>query len=240
LVRKVGAHPHGRPYMLTTFIMKIGVLALQGAFREHVKKLRQIGVEAVEVRLASELADLDGLIIPGGESTTMGKLAIAYDLVEPLRAFVQGGQGQQKPVWGTCAGLILMATQANGQKRDGQPLLGGLDIVVDRNYFGRQVDSFEIDLTVPALADVAQPDDPEGDFHAVFIRAPAVVKIDPDVEILATLPTGEIVTVRQGLRLGTAFHPELGDDLRFHRYFVALVADALKASANEQRLKAIA
>jgi 5'-phosphate synthase pdxT subunit len=220
--------------------MKIGVLALQGAFREHVKKMRQIGVDAVEVRLASELVDLDGLIIPGGESTTMGKLAVAYDLVEPLRAFVQGGPGQQKPVWGTCAGLILMATQANGQKRDGQALLGGLDIVVDRNYFGRQVDSFEIDLPVTALADLTSPNDPEGAFHAVFIRAPAVVEIGPDVDVLAALPTGEIVAVRQDNRLGTAFHPELGDDLRFHRYFVALVAGALKPSHNGQRLKAIA
>jgi 5'-phosphate synthase pdxT subunit len=220
--------------------MKIGVLALQGAFREHIKKLRQIGVEAVEVRLASELVDLDGLIIPGGESTTMGKLAVAYDLVEPLRVFVEGGSGKQKPVWGTCAGLILMATQANGQKTNGQPLLGGLDIVVDRNYFGRQVDSFEIDLSVPSLADVTGPDDPEGAFHAVFIRAPAVVEIGPGVDILSTLPTGEIVAVRQDNRLGTAFHPELGDDLRFHRYFVALVAGALKPSRNGQRLKVIA
>ena len=215
--------------------MKIGVLALQGAFREHVKKLRQIGVEVVEVRLASQLVDLDGLIIPGGESTTMGKLAVAYDLVEPLRAFIQGGSGQQKPVWGTCAGLILMATQANGQMKEGQPLLGGLDIVVDRNYFGRQVDSFEIDLAVPALAGITSPSDPEGDFHAVFIRAPAVVEIGPEVEILASLPTGEIVAVRKNNRLGTAFHPELGDDLRFHRYFVALVAGGLKASPNGQR-----
>ena len=210
--------------------MKIGVLALQGAFREHIKKLRQIGVDAVEVRLASELADLDGLIIPGGESTTMGKLAVAYDLVEPLRTF-----GQEKPVWGTCAGLILMAEQANGQKKQGQPLLGGLDVIIDRNYFGRQVDSFEIVLTVPALADITNPGDPEGAFHAVFIRAPAVVEIGPDVEVLTTLPTGEIVAVRQNHRLGTAFHPELSDDLRFHRYFVALVAGALQTSTNGQR-----
>ncbi len=209
--------------------MKIGVLALQGAFREHIKKLQQIGVDAVEVRMPSELDGLDGLIIPGGESTTMGKLAVAYDLVGPLQAFVQ-----ERPVWGTCAGLILMATQANGQKKDGQPLLGGLDIVVDRNYFGRQVDSFEIDLAVPALVDIANPGDPEGAFHAVFIRAPAVVEIGPGVEILATLPTGEIVAVRQNQRLGTAFHPELSDDLRFHRYFAALIAGALSFSNNGQ------
>ncbi len=212
--------------------MKIGVLALQGAFRDHIKKLRQLDVDAVEVRLPSELAALDGLIIPGGESTTMGKLAVAYDLVEPLRMF-----GQEKPVWGTCAGLILMAEQANGQKRQGQPLLGGLDIVVDRNYFGRQTDSFEIDLTVPALANIINPGEPEGAFHAVFIRAPAIIETSPGVEILATLPTGEIVAVRQGHRLGTAFHPELSDDLRFHRYFVVLVADALKTLHSGQHSK---
>lgn len=200
--------------------MKIGVLALQGAFREHVKKLRQIGVEAAEVRLPAELDGLDGLIIPGGESTTMGKLAAAFDLVEPLRAFAA-----EKPVWGTCAGLILLAGAANGQKLGGQALLGGLDVTVDRNYFGRQVDSFEVELAVPALAAVAGPGDPEGGFHAIFIRAPAVVYTGPAVEVVARLPDGTVVAVRQGRLLGTAFHPELSDDLRFHRYFAALVGE---------------
>ena len=199
--------------------MRIGVLALQGAFREHIKKLRQIGVEAEEVRLPADLDNLDGLIIPGGESTTMGHLAAAYGLVEPLRLF-----SRQRPTWGTCAGLILLAGRANGQKRGGQALIGGLDVTVDRNYFGRQVDSFETDLPIPALATVADPSDPDGDFHAIFIRAPAVVSASPDVEILARLPDGAIVAVRQGHLLGVAFHPELSDDLRFHRYFAALVA----------------
>jgi len=200
--------------------MKLGVLALQGAFREHIIKLRFIGIDAVEVRLPCQLDDLNGLVIPGGESTTMGNLATAYGLIEPLRQF-----RQHKPVWGTCAGLIMLADHANGQKRGGQTLVGGMDIVVDRNYFGRQVQSFEAALNVPALVNVTQPGDPTGSFHAVFIRAPAVIQVGDHVEVLATLEGGLIVAVRQGHLLGTAFHPELSDDLRFHRYFVSLVAD---------------
>lgn len=199
--------------------MKIGVLALQGAFREHMQRLARLGVTPVEVRLPAQLTDLAALIIPGGESTTMGNLAEAYGLVAPLRAF-----RSTKPVWGTCAGMILMAAAATGQKSGGQPLLGGLDITVNRNYFGRQVDSFEVDVAAPALASVATPDDPSGPFHAIFIRAPAVIRTGPDVETLAALPDGVVVAVRQGHLLGTAFHPELGDDLRFHRYFVQMVA----------------
>jgi 5'-phosphate synthase pdxT subunit len=150
----------------------------------------------------------------------MGKLAVAYELLEPLRAFTQ-----QRPTWGTCAGLILLAEHAAGQKKGGQPLIGGLNVMVDRNYFGRQVDSFEVDLDVPALTEVAQPDDPEGPFHAIFIRAPGVVKIGPEVEVIARLPEdGVIVAVRQGHLLGAAFHPELSDDLRFHRYFAKMAA----------------
>ena len=189
--------------------MEIGVLALQGAFREHIKKLRQIGIEAVEVRLPAQLSGLDGLIIPGGESTTMGKLAVAYGLLEPLRAF-----RRSRPVWGTCAGLILLADQANGQKQGGQTLLGGLDIAVDRNYFGRQLDSFETDLFIPSLSTVANPGDPEGAFRAIFIRAPAVIGTGSQVEVLASLSDGTVVAVRQDHVLGTAFHPELSDDLR--------------------------
>ncbi|RME84795.1 MAG: pyridoxal 5'-phosphate synthase glutaminase subunit PdxT [Caldilineae bacterium] len=210
--------------------MKVGVLALQGAFREHIKKLHQLGIEAEEIRLPRQLEGLDGLIIPGGESTTMGNLAEAFHLVEPLREF-----RRHKPVWGTCAGLILLAERAQHLKRGGQPLLGGLDITVDRNYFGRQVDSFEIDLPVPALAAVASPGDPEGSFHAIFIRAPAVTEVGPEVEVLARIPDGPIVAVRQGHLLGTAFHPELSKDLRFHRYFAALVAGALRRAGNGQR-----
>ncbi len=200
--------------------MKIGVLALQGAFREHILKLQALGVDVREVRLPGHLDGLDGLIIPGGESTTIGKLAVAFDLLAPLRAFVR-----QKPTWGTCAGLILLADRAVRQKKGGQPLIGGLDVTVDRNYFGRQVDSFEADLDVPALAAIAHPEDPDGPFHAIFIRAPAVVEMGPGVQLLARLPgDGSIVAVRQGRLLGTAFHPELSDDLRFHRYFISMIA----------------
>ncbi len=203
-------------------MIKIGVLALQGAFREHILKLQALGVDAVEVRLPRELDDLDALIIPGGESTTMGKLAEAFGLLEPLKAFTR-----EKPAWGTCAGLIMLAARAQRQKKGGQPLLGGLDITVDRNYFGRQVDSFEADLDVPALAEVARPEDPQGPFHAIFIRAPAVIEVGPEVEVLARLPDqGPIVAVRQGHLLGTAFHPELSNDLRFHRYFLEMVKTA--------------
>ncbi len=211
-------------------VVKIGVIALQGAFREHVTKLRQIGVDAVEVRLPAELADLDGLIIPGGESTTMGNLAASFGLVEPLRRF-----SRTRPVWGTCAGMILLADHANGQKKGGQPLIGGLDIVVDRNYFGRQVDSFEIDLPVPDLAALSSPGDPTGPLHAVFIRAPAVIGVGPAVQVMAALDDGAVVAVRQGSLLATAFHPELGNDLRFHRYFVALVAGGVPVSSNGRR-----
>ncbi len=201
--------------------MKIGVLALQGAFREHILKLQSLDIDAREIRLPEQLDGLDALIIPGGESTTMGKLAVAFGLLEPLREFTR-----HRPTWGTCAGLILLADRAVKQKKGGQPLIGGLDITVDRNFFGRQVDSFEEDLDVPALAEVAQPEDPEGPFHAIFIRAPAVVAIGPEVQLLARLPdNGPIVAVRQGHLLGTAFHPELSDDLRFHRYFVRMTVE---------------
>lgn len=187
--------------------MKIGVLALQGAFREHIKLLRRLGVEAVEVRLPEQLADLDGLIIPGGESTTIGKLAVMYNLMEPLREFAD-----EKPLWGTCAGMIFMAKEI-GQD---QPLLGVMDIVVERNAFGRQVDSFEIGLDVPRLGTNGQP------FEAVFIRAPRLVEVRESAEIIATLPDGSAVAAQQGEMLVTSFHPELTNDTRFHEYFVSL------------------
>jgi len=194
--------------------MKIGVLALQGAFIEHEKMLRRLGVEAVEVRLPQHLAGLDGLILPGGESTTVGKLAVEYGLLEPLRDLAANGL----PMWGTCAGLILLARDVGRE----QPLIGVLAVTVRRNAFGRQVDSFEADLTVPALAD------PEPPFRAVFIRAPLITRAEPRVEVLARLDNvegrnGEIVAVRQGHLLATAFHPELTDDDRFHRYFLTFV-----------------
>lgn len=199
--------------------VRLGVLALQGAFREHIAMLKRLNVDAVEVRLADELDDLDGLIIPGGESTSMGLVAERWGLVEPLRHWVHGG----KPTWGTCAGMILLAEKATGQKLGGQALIGGLDVTVNRNYFGRQVDSFEADLDVPALGD--------SPFHAVFIRAPAITAIAEDVETLATVTSlgdetdSVIAAVRKGPILATAFHPELTDDLRWHRYFVQVVTE---------------
>jgi len=191
--------------------MKIGVLALQGAFIEHIKILRELGVEAVEVRLPQDLEGLDGLIIPGGESTTIGKLAVQYNLMAPLRQFATA-----KPVWGTCAGMIFMAKEIG---RD-QPLLGVMDIVVERNAFGRQVDSFELDVDVPALNN-GEPKP----FPAVFIRAPRLVEAKGKAEVIATLPDGTAVAAREGKWLVTAFHPELSADKRFHQYFLSLIED---------------
>ena len=189
--------------------MKIGVLALQGAFIEHIKLLRKLGVEAVEVRLPQDLEGLDGLIIPGGESTTIGKLAVMYDLMAPLRHFAAA-----KPVWGTCAGMIFMAKEIGMD----QPLLGIMDIVVERNAFGRQVDSFEANLDVPEVTNGS--DEP---FPAVFIRAPRLVEAKGDAKVLARLADGTAVAAREGHWLVTSFHPELTDDTRFHEYFVRLI-----------------
>ena len=194
----------------------IGVLALQGAFAEHVKICRQLGVQAVEVRKPAQLTEIDGLIMPGGESTSMGLVAERWGLVEPLRAWVHGG----RPTWGTCAGMILLAERAGGQKQGGQTLIGGLDVTVNRNYFGRQTASFETLLDVPVLGAEPTP--------AVFIRAPAITEIGPAVTSLAELPgkQGETVhvAVQQGPILATAFHPELTDDPRWHRFFLGMVA----------------
>ncbi len=191
--------------------MKIGVLALQGDFAEHIAMLRRIGVEATEVRLAAQLDEIDGLIIPGGESTTIGKLATDFGMMEDLRSF-----GRQKAIWGTCAGAIFLSRDA---QRD-QPLLGLMNIQVERNAFGRQVDSFEADLHVPAL----QTLDPEGaPYHAIFIRAPLIESVHGDAQALATLPDGRIVAAQEGHWLATVFHPELTSDDRFHRYFLTLV-----------------
>lgn len=192
--------------------MLIGVLALQGDFEEHLNIVRNIGVESREVRLAQELEDLDGLIIPGGESTTIGKLAADFGLLEPLRSF-----GKGKPVWGTCAGAILLSKDV----RRTQPLLELMDITVERNAFGRQVDSFEVDIDVPALERVDSSNKP---FRAVFIRAPLIESLDgKDVEALSELEDGRIVAAQQGHFLATSFHPELTDDDRFHRYFIQMV-----------------
>lgn len=188
---------------------RIGVLALQGDFREHIRAIERLGVEAVPVRLPRDLDDVTAMVIPGGESTVMGKLMVAYDLVEPVRERLRAGM----PTWGTCAGLILLA-HASDNALQGQPLLAAMDIRVLRNAFGTQRESFEVDLSIPVLGD--QP------FHAVFIRAPLVEEVGPAVEVLARLPerAGAIVAVRQGHLFGTAFHPEVTEDLRVHEYFL--------------------
>ncbi len=192
--------------------MRIGILALQGDFAEHRVTLQRLGVTVVEVRLPDQLEGLDGLIIPGGESTTIAKLAVNYGLMEPLRQF-----GQQKAMWGTCAGAIFMSRDAHRN----QPLLQLMDITVERNAFGRQVNSFEVDLAIPALEQV----DPGGQpFHAVFIRAPLIESVQSDACTLASLDDGRIVAAQQGRLLATAFHPELTQDDRFHRYFLQLAA----------------
>jgi 5'-phosphate synthase pdxT subunit len=189
--------------------MKIGVLALQGAFIEHIHVLQQLGCNTQEVRLPEQLAGLDGLIIPGGESTTIGKLAVMYGLIDPLRRFAG-----EKPLWGTCAGMILMAKEIDRH----QPLLGVMDIVVQRNAFGRQRDSFEADLLVPTLENGVQKP-----FHGVFIRSPKLLAVNGSTREIAALADGTPVAAVEDRLLVTAFHPELTDDPRFHRYFLSLV-----------------
>jgi 5'-phosphate synthase pdxT subunit len=204
----------------------VGVLALQGAVREHVAMLERAGARAVPVRRAAELSEVDGLVLPGGESTTMSRLLESFELLEPLRARIADGM----PAFGSCAGMILLARQALDGRPD-QQQLGGLDVVVRRNAFGRQVDSFEVDLDFAGVAG--------GPVHAVFIRAPWVEKAGAGVEVLATVPAGtvpedpaggepaaRIVAVRQGVVLATAFHPEITGDERVHRLFVELVREA--------------
>ncbi len=200
--------------------LKVGVLALQGDFIEHIHMLKSLGVNAVEVRKPEELRDLDGLIIPGGESTTFGKLATEFGLIEPIRALCTSG----RPVWGTCAGMIFLAKDAGRA----QPLLGVLDVQVKRNAFGRQVDSFEIDLDIPTLKAIGDGTDPSRPFHAIFIRAPLIEKVGKGVDVLAKLDDGTIVAAKQGNLLATSFHPELTRDTRFHRYFLECVGKGLK------------
>jgi 5'-phosphate synthase pdxT subunit len=190
--------------------MKIGVLALQGDFAEHIAVLRRIGIEACEVRLPQQLDELNGLIIPGGESTTIGKLAVHYGLMEPLKEF-----GQHKAIWGTCAGAIFLSKDVHRQ----QPLLGLMEIKIERNAYGRQVDSFETDIVFPDLQQVEATNRP---YHAVFIRAPLIDAVQAPARVLGALPDGRIVAAQQGKLLATAFHPELTGDDRFHRYFLRL------------------
>ena len=201
--------------------LRIGVLALQGDFEAHLRALKAaasslgIGVEGSPVRLPMHLDELDGIIIPGGESTTIGKLMVEYGLDEVLQKKIREGV----PIWGTCAGLILLAKETDNALA-GQPLLASMNIRVRRNAFGSQRESFETNLSVPALG--------EAPFHAFFIRGPAIEAVGPGVEVLATLDDGTIVAVREGPLLGTAFHPEVAQahgqqDSRFHQYFLRIV-----------------
>ncbi|HMH58908.1 MAG TPA: pyridoxal 5'-phosphate synthase glutaminase subunit PdxT [Galbitalea sp.] len=191
----------------------VGVLALQGDFREHIAVLKSLGADAVGVRRPAELAEVSGLIIPGGESSVMDKLTRLFDLADPLKKAISDGL----PVWGTCAGLIMLAdTVLDGI--DGQESLGGLDIAVRRNAFGSQLDSFETDLDIPVVGGPA--------LHAVFIRAPIVETASAAVTTLASLADGRIVAVEQGNLLGTSFYPEMTGDTRFHEYFLSKVAAA--------------
>lgn len=202
----------------------IGVLALQGSFREHMAKLQQVpNVKVVEVRTEAQLASVTGLIIPGGESTTMANIAERWGLMPALKSFATNG----RPVWGTCAGMIFLAERAQGVKKGGQGLLGGLDITVSRNHFGAQVNSFETQLPIPPCLSQYGGED---SFRAIFIRAPAVTETGPGVEVLAEVPevdgdpSNKVgVAVRSGTLLATAFHPELTDDVRWHELFVDMV-----------------
>jgi len=187
--------------------VKIGVLALQGAAAEHIQMLSALGAEAVPVRLPSELDGLEALIIPGGESTTISKLLSDYGLMEPIRRLAKKGF----PIFGTCAGLVLLAKKAPNLQMES---IGVMDIEVERNAFGRQADSFEADLKIPALHN--------GTFHGIFIRAPIIEKAERGVEVLCQL-NGKPVAVRQGKLLACVFHPELTDDLRLHKYFLDIV-----------------
>ncbi|WP_179702722.1 pyridoxal 5'-phosphate synthase glutaminase subunit PdxT [Leifsonia naganoensis] len=190
--------------------LRVGVLALQGDFREHIAVLRGLGADAVPVRRPEEVAAIDGLVIPGGESSVMDKLSRAFGLAEPLREAIADGL----PVYGTCAGLIMLAdTIVDGIA--GQQSLGGLDVAVRRNAFGSQVDSFETDLDVPAIG--GEP------MHAVFIRAPIVEAVGERATALARVDDGRVVAVQQGNLLGTSFHPEITGDTRFHEYFLRTV-----------------
>ena len=186
----------------------VGVLALQGDFREHIEMLNMLGVVSCEVRLPSALCDLDALIIPGGESTTIGRLVLQYGFLEPLRVFCASG----RPVWGTCAGAILLARDVDELDRPG---IQAMDIQIQRNAFGRQLQSFQSQVAIDGISD--------GEFPAVFIRAPAIIDVDASVEILATLPDGKIVAARQRNLLATVFHPELTTDVRLHNLFLSMI-----------------
>ncbi len=190
--------------------MKIGVLASQGAFAEHIAILHQLDVEALPVRLPKELSGLDGLIIPGGESTSISKLMRAYHLMNKVRKLAKNGL----PIFGTCAGMILLANETSNS---GVEPLRLMNIKVKRNAFGRQRESFEAELSIPVLG--------EKPFPGIFIRAPVIEQVNSQAEIIARLADGTIVAARQGKLLASAFHPELTEDLRFHQYFLSIVAE---------------
>ena len=198
----------------TAVAPRIGVLALQGDVREHLEALAALGIEGAEVRTLEQLDAVDGLIIPGGESTTIARLLLIFGMHEPLRARIAAGM----PVWGTCAGAILLATRADLDR----PTLGVMDMQAERNAYGRQVDSFEVDLDIAGLDG--------GPLRAVFIRAPRLAEPGPGVEVLARLDDGSIASCRQGHMLATAFHPELTTDGRLHAYFLAMTEEALAAA----------
>ena len=191
--------------------MKIGVLASQGAFAEHIAMLHRLGVETLSVRLPRQLEDLDGLILPGGESSTISRLMLDYDLISGIKNLAKN----DVPIFGTCAGMILLANEISD--RDDVEPLGVMKIRVRRNAFGRQKESFETELSIPVLG--------EKPFPGVFIRAPLIEQVNSEVEILAKLADGSNVAARQGKLLVSAFHPELTDDPRFHQYFLDIVAE---------------
>jgi 5'-phosphate synthase pdxT subunit len=195
--------------------LKIGVLALQGSFQEHIAVLKKIGSKVIDVRLPDQLQEVDGMIIPGGESTTIGKLLVDFDLLKPLQQF-----GREKAIWGTCAGAILLSRDAHRN----QPLLELMDITVDRNAFGRQIASFETTLEIPVLEDISPG---ATSFHGIFIRAPLIDSLKGNAKALSVLADGRIVAAQQDHLLATAFHPELTDDDRFHRYFLLQVLKKL-------------
>jgi 5'-phosphate synthase pdxT subunit len=202
--------------------MKVGVLALQGTFIEHISILRQLGVEAPPIRLPHELDTLDGLIIPGGESTTMLRLMENFELIRPIREMARDGL----PIWGTCAGMVLLAKSISNYEME---TLGLMDMKIRRNAFGSQIDSFEVDLEIPLVG--------EEPFHAVFIRAPVIKEAEPGVKILSCLPDSTIVAARQNRLLACAFHPEFTDDLRLHSYFLNMVSQKLPHNPEDRILQ---
>ena len=201
--------------------MKVGVLALQGTFIEHIGMLQQLGVEAPPIRLPHELDTLDALIIPGGESTTMLRLMESFRLIQPIRELVRDGL----PLWGTCAGMVLLAKSISNYEME---TLNLMDMGIRRNAFGSQIDSFEVDLEIPTVG--------EEPFHAVFIRAPVVKEAKPGVKVLSRLPDGTIVAARQNRLLACAFHPEFTNDLRFHSYFLNMVSRKLSHNSGDVTL----